>query len=384
MTHAHFIPGRLFFTIIVIVGMAIAARDAKACAVPVFQYAMQNWPPDDYTLIVVHRGPLDARHQDLLESWQRSSEFLDANIQFRLVDLDGDDTGRNAPDGALRALLPPLEDQDLPYAVLRYPDGHPELATVWQGPLDHTARQHLCTSPLRQQIARRLTRGDTAVWVLLDSGHRAQDDRAAALLEEQLKLLEEQLVPGQQPAAPAGDVPQTELESDDIPVRFSILRLTRDDPDESILISMLLHSEPDLEELDAPMAFPIFGRGRALYALIGGGITPEVITKAAAFLVGGCSCIVKAQNPGIDLLISCDWENSDNEAAFVTLPESSASSMQRGNLTSGESAAAGAEVTEAPPPLWRNAVIGLGLGVGVVALFSFLIIRRGQGTRQHY
>jgi hypothetical protein len=56
------------------------------------------------------------------------------------------------------------------------------------------------------------------------------------------------------------------------------------------------------------MAIPVFGRGRALYALVGKGIAADVIEEACVFLTGGCQCTVKAQNPGVDLIMNVDWD----------------------------------------------------------------------------
>ena len=52
----------------------------------------------------------------------------------------------------------------------------------------------------------------------------------------------------------------------------------------------------------------IFGRGRALDALIGKGINADTIAEAAKFLCGACSCQVKRLNPGVDLLIAANWD----------------------------------------------------------------------------
>ena len=49
-------------------------------------------------------------------------------------------------------------------------------------------------------------------------------------------------------------------------------------------------------------ALPIF------LPLIGAGVTAENIHDSAAFLVGACSCEVKEQNPGFDLLLAADWD----------------------------------------------------------------------------
>ena len=93
-------------------------------------------------------------------------------------------------------------------------------------------------------------------------------------------------------------------------LQFSVISLRRDDPREQFLVDSLLSSEADLGELAEPMAFPVFGRGRVLYALVGSGIDSKTISDASDFLAGPCSCQVKEQNPGFDLLLVHDWSKS--------------------------------------------------------------------------
>ena len=75
-----------------------------------------------------------------------------------------------------------------------------------------------------------------------------------------------------------------------------------------MFVDMLLGSEEDLHDLDEPMAFPVFGRGRVLYALIGDGITTENVQQAGIDLTGPCTCTIKDQNPGVDLVMAVDWD----------------------------------------------------------------------------
>jgi hypothetical protein len=90
---------------------------------------------------------------------------------------------------------------------------------------------------------------------------------------------------------------------------FSTLAVSRSDPNESFLRAMLLSSEPDLSQYtDEPILFPVFGRGRALYALVGDGINAENIRETVAFLTGPCGCEVKMLNPGVDLLMAVNWD----------------------------------------------------------------------------
>ena len=98
-------------------------------------------------------------------------------------------------------------------------------------------------------------------------------------------------------------IPESELN-----ISFSSICISRDDANEDIFLNQLLGMESDLRELREPIAFPIFGRGRALYALAGQGINVDNISDAAAFLIGPCSCQVKDQNPGVDVLMAVDWD----------------------------------------------------------------------------
>src|SRR5207248_4635023 len=98
------------------------------------------------------------------------------------------------------------------------------------------------------------------------------------------------------------------------------LRLSRRDTEETDLLRMLLGMEDDLEDRKEPIVYPVFGRGLALWAIVGKGITQENIDRAAKFLVGPCSCEIKAQNPGVDLLLTADWEERLT-GRVITTPE---------------------------------------------------------------
>ncbi|MFH1719194.1 MAG: hypothetical protein ABIF19_17700, partial [Planctomycetota bacterium] len=100
-----------------------------------------------------------------------------------------------------------------------------------------------------------------------------------------------------------------EAETPGLSFEFSILPVSRSDPNEQMLLTMLLRSEPDLDEYaDGPVVFPVFGRGRALYALAGEGINADNIREAIGFLTGPCGCEIKMLNPGVDLLMAVNWD----------------------------------------------------------------------------
>jgi hypothetical protein len=115
-----------------------------------------------------------------------------------------------------------------------------------------------------------------------------------------------------EPPAPPGGVwgdPVYDTEgAPDLKIAFSIVPLSRDDPAEAAFREMLLGCEPGLKEETGPMAFPIFGRGRVLCALVGEGISKLNIEEVCGFVSGPCSCIVKYQNPGVDMLMDVQWD----------------------------------------------------------------------------
>lgn len=294
---------RLKAGLLLLASLAMAVS-GQACSVPVFRYALERWPPDPYQAIVFHRGPLTEAQQAAAQAL--SPEGLagqsHANLFVRKVDLDREES---------RTWLPLWQEEKtdtLPWLSVHFPATTRIPTAIWSGPLDLKGLQGVFESPVRRELAQRLAKGESAVWVLIESGDRAKDDAAAKLLQTRLDFL-------------MGELKLPQLDPQDIAsglvsggaqlrVAFSLIRLSRQNPAEQTLVKMLLATEEDLKGFKDPMAFPVFGRGRALYALVGKGINNDTIDDACAFLIGSCSCQVKEQNPGVDLLLAMDWDNS--------------------------------------------------------------------------
>jgi hypothetical protein len=254
----------------------------QACQVPVFRYALENWSP---------------------ASWR---------VRLPETALPGVETGG--------ANLQIERASGLAAMELRLPEGEGEATPVWTGPADAAHWQQMLDSPARRELARRLLAGESAVWLLLESGDAAKDEAAVTVLESALQAAQSEL------KLPEGVVTPAQLDEpgrkgaaadvlhSDLPLRlaFSVLRLSRDDPAEAVLRAMLIKVEPDLAEYAGdPMVFAVFGRGRALEPLIGRGIHADNIREAASYLCGACSCEIKEQNPGMDLLLAADWTSVD-------------------------------------------------------------------------
>ena len=275
---------------VAVVALALAPA-APACTIPVFRYALERWDLSAYELLVFHRGDLakDAR------------VFLDglpnrANIVVRFVDLEG------TLSPVHRKLWEESQGKATdPWMVLRRPDSG-KLPAEWSGPLDLVMLQKLVDSPARQRIVKGLGDGDSAVFLLLESGDGAADETAHKILERELGKLERLVKLPEQ----SRDGPRIRLA---LPLKVSlpVLALKRDDPAEEAFVRLLLASEPELSKIKGPIVFPVFGRGRLLGALYGDDLKGETYYDVVSFLCGECSCQVKELNPGSDLLITADW-----------------------------------------------------------------------------
>ncbi len=256
----------------------LASTSVFACSVPVFRYALEHWAADPYRVTVPH------------------GTKLDGNFKVTTTDVSK--------------------------IELRQPVSMRNEEVIWSAEFNEANVKALVDSPARQQIAERLGAGESAVWVLLESGDKAKDDEANRFLDERLEYLSGVM---ELPKLDQQDVKNglVSVPGDGLRLAFSTLRVKRDDAAESAFIAMLLASEPDLREIEEPIAFPIFGQGRVLYALVGRGIKVETIDRAAQFLIGSCSCQVKEQNPGVDLVMAVDWKQMVKDQAMPgqKLPE---------------------------------------------------------------
>lgn len=300
---------------------------ASACNIPVFRYALERWRPDAAELIVFRDRPLSPEQRKRVQALHGQS--LDAggpaNFSLSHVDILGDD-----PAGAeQRQLWKSLNQQSelrLPYVALRASLGRIEKPVLWQGTLTEVGEQSLLQSPVRREVARRLTTGHAIVWLVVGVKEGAKNVAARQLLETTFEQL------GSKVQLPEGiGLPGSELHSE-VPLllRYSTLQVDLSDPREQWLQSLVRALYPDIDKTPEPVAIPVFGRGRALEVIPAGELTASLITDITVFLCGACSCQVKERNPGFDMLISADWETQLFGEDGVAPPDLSAERAGQG------------------------------------------------------
>jgi hypothetical protein len=258
---------------------ALWGASAFACTIPVFRYALDRWEADKFRLVVpatVARQPEIAR---------------------LLVPLRG-----NAP-----ANIRIEESTDPALTEARLYFGSIEGKPLWSGALDATSLQRLLKSPARAALIQRLLEGESVVWIIADNGSpegKAEADR----IEKRLRYLEQVVaLPPQDPNDPdsqLGPGPALRL-------KLGVLRISLRDPEERLFCAMLAGTKcADALAKGEAFAAPVFGRGRVLGSFPLGQLDDLAMEDMTMFLTGRCSCRVKNQSPGWDVLLDIDWETA--------------------------------------------------------------------------
>lgn len=312
---------------------------ANACSVPVFRFALEQWATSNYELLVFANGPLSVEDRKMLAQIKQSSR--QSNLVIREVRVDAQMRKEFQAIWAAEGKSPAL-----PRLVLRFPDSKPEVPSAWSGPIKGLIAERLIHSPARQAIYDQLTAGNAAVIVLLLSGDSAADEAARKVLRVQLPRLAERT----ELPAKTEEGPQVQSIVP-LHVRFPLIEVERGDQ-EAMLVRMLVGSEDALDKVRGPIAFPVFGRGRALCSLHGSDLSnPEQLQRSLDFLCHACSCQAKELNPGIDLLIAGDWEiifSAEHGPTPRVIDSGEVVPVEKRD--SGKSGVNSAEVRSPPPP----------------------------------
>jgi hypothetical protein len=248
-----------------------------------------------------------------------------------------------------------------------------DAAPAWSGSLDSNTLPIITSSPARTELTHRILDGETGVWLLVESGEREADDRAATTLEKRLHYLEQAAdIPTIDPNDPTNEIGPGPV----LRVKFSVLRIHRDDAAEQPFLKMLAGPKHETEPSKGPWLALVFGRGRVLGAWPAEGFGNDQIDEACLFLLGACSCQVKRMNPGWDLLLNVDWDEALHAIGFPKNADATKDAAPVSNLAPSIPAKV-ETVTMAPPasvavatPPTHDAGRTAGIAAGVMLLLG--------------
>jgi hypothetical protein len=243
---------RKFVSILLLCGLI-----SLACTTRVSEWVLLNAVPNSYTLVYFHNRPLSESEKKQNQSI--NEKIKKANIRF--------ETDRR----------PGISK---PYYGLYYQN---RLFSRYE---DATELSGLSSSPLREKVAAELMAGKLCVMLYLRTDHPEKDEKGLNTLKRALA------------SSPFSRI-------------ITVVELSRNSLEEHHFASMLLHVEDDLRYIQEPMLFGIFGRFKALEPLLGKGISEENIHLMIDYFKAECSCLIKDDLPGTDILFPAKWDNPE-------------------------------------------------------------------------
>lgn len=335
---------------------------ASACEVPVFRFALERWPADPLPVEVIadsSTGPEGTAAMKWLEN--KVPDEAPSNLTVKFLDPEGPSDRR----GLLRLLR------------AGQPPGAPPAPPLWQGPLSEINARRLSGSPARVDIARQLLEGTSAVWVVISRGDTEADEKAVqAVTRGMNRAMQELNLPSgvihpeeaaqklaENPKATMDDVLRTKVP---LKISFTVKLIRVEDHEEEILRQIVEKLAPPQGDPGEPLVAPIFGRGRILSPAPASMIDENRVYGACAYLCGACACMVKQQNPGIDLPFRIDWDaNIQQHLASIdrSLDMPRTETVQYGPVSKPDNATAVVATTATSSPAMRWFWIG-----GVTAL----------------
>lgn len=225
------------------------------CTTKVSEWVLLNNPPEEYLLVYHYNRDLS----DPVKSANNtiSKQISYANVRFQEV--------KNV-------------NLIQPYYALYY---RKRVVGKYNSPSELV---NLSFSPVRERIAKEIMAGKLCVMLYLTTGDNARDEKGRETI---LKAID---------SSPFRNI-------------ISFIEVNRKSAGESHLVSMLLNVEDDLISINQPMLFGVFGRFRVLEPLMAGGISEDNIGYMIGFLTADCSCLIKDDLPGADILFTNNWEN---------------------------------------------------------------------------
>ncbi|MEN6496598.1 MAG: hypothetical protein ABFD16_20105 [Thermoguttaceae bacterium] len=332
----------------------LSASWGQACTTPVYRYALYNWAAEPYRVFYFYRGGPRKEDEAVNKRIAELAQATPPTVNLALESIDLDQRPLEQLPEPIRKVWESRQDQSLPKHLIVAPWG----VEIFSGRLDLPAIEAMIESPVRTRLAQMLDSGQVAVLVLLTGKEEAENERAAKVAAEVIKQAAAGELPGEN--EPGSDTAQGDVK----PRRWDLglIKLSHEDPAEQWLLRALTTVEPDLREkqlAEQPMVFAVYGRGRAMPPYVGKGITPENLTEMVLFLSGACSCQVKDQNPGVDLLVQWDWEatatrlaaNEDSQAVQSEYMEFAVNSPEKSATDEREKAVEPSEGPKAQRPV---------------------------------
>lgn len=296
-----------------------------ACKTPVYKYAILNWNERDYYQVLrIYDSTKKQIDIDPEVKKQFEGKEYITNVGFIPIDIS-QDLDQMYGEDFKTFLKANMGDKTAPFHIIM----NPRKNVIYNGDLKADDIPKLIMSPKRVELAQKLSIGKIML-ILVESTDAEKNKKAIDEIKKGIKKsIDIELdirSQGEDPTAPPIDKKTLK------PIDMEFVTVNPSDANETWFYRQLIKVNPKLEASNEPMVFGIVGRGFVFdQCLVGEYLTEEQIVNMAIFLSGPCSCTVKAENGGVDILTSWDWdktikvkleanEEDDSEKAVAKVP----------------------------------------------------------------
>ncbi len=271
-----------------LIAVILSTATGNACDVPVHRYILQRWEREDYQAYYFYRSEENRADREVNQFLEDAASSFGShvNLAFRVADVEK--PAANPFFAEDQKVWDEHRIEKLPSHLVLSPRGMP----LFLGRLDLASARAMIQSPLRTGIARELSGGKGGLLLLLTGDNKAKNSSAEKDIRWVLERAKKQ---------------------HGLDVGF--LHVSRSDPAEEWLVRFLMGAVDSQIAPDQCAIFGICGRGRVLTAHVGQETTRRNIVESVRIMNGDCSCDLRAESPGMDLLMDWDWE-----AAIANLP----------------------------------------------------------------
>ena len=262
--------------------------------------------PDYYRAVVIYDAETPGESDEGIKAIQAKTEdkIKSLNLLIRKIDM----AGKVDIDEKTAELLKLLKPEKYPFTIIYFPESSDIEKPLWTGRMTLEEAGMIGDSPARREIARRLLKGESAVWLLIESAIEYKDYKVLKLIMEEINGIRGNPSDNETALPPETDGGK-EKNKPGNQVKMSIIRISRDDVSEKLLLNLLNDIEPEIMNVsNEPVLVPIYARGRILELLSDDEINRDNIRSTVEFLAGAGVDREKGPNPGTSLLLSVNWD----------------------------------------------------------------------------
>lgn len=293
---------------VLLTGFAMSAQlsspEAATVSIPAKKGESGKWKPDYYRAVVIYNAEKPAESDEGVNAIQSKigDKIKSPNLMLRKIDMT-DKANIDEKSAETLKLLEP----ELPFTMIYFPENSDVENPLWAGHMTLEDVAAISDSPARREIIRRLLKGESVVWLLIESGVDYKDYRILKLLSEEIKNIGANPPGVGTPVPPESEVKKEEVKPAN-PVKMSIMRISREDASEKILLNMLNGIEAEVMNIsNEPVLVPVYAGGRILKFFSDEEINSENIRKTIELLSGEVVYGAKTPDSGTVLLLSVNW-----------------------------------------------------------------------------